>query len=281
MLTSIAVWALAFALLLQDATFVCPMHPEITSDVPNTCRRCGMAMIRRADPAAKEYDMRVRVASRGSDLTRFEFQFRRSDGSPPGALLVLHEQELHIFVVAQSLAFFDHVHPRKTGPGRYVLDTALPGPGDYMVFADFQPIDNNPHLLQQLVTVPGRVGSARSTQPSGVKQDHQVVDDMRITLVAERPIAGEPTPLTFSFEHADTGAPLTDLSPYLGSPAHLFFTDPEFQAASHSHPVWDEFGPQVRFEVRFVRAGQFRVWLQVKRREKVVTTEWRLDVLDR
>jgi hypothetical protein len=108
-----------------------------------------------------------------------------------------------------------------------------------------------------------------------------VVDDMRITLTTERPVAGAPTPLIFSFENAVSGEPLADLSPYLGSPAHLFYTDPEFRAASHSHPLWDDLGPQVRFEVRFIQASQFRLWLQVKRRERVVTTEWVLDVPDR
>ena len=237
-----------------------------------------MPMIRRADPAAPEYDMRVNVTAPARGVTRFEFDFRRSDGTPPDTLLVLHEQEVHIFLVAENLGFFDHVHPRKASPGRYILETAIPGPGDYMVFADFQPADNNPHLLQQRVTVPGRRAATTTRARVAGPEPYQLVDDMRITLTTERPVAGVPTSLIFTFENAASGEPLTDLSPYLGSPAHLFFTDSEFLAASHSHPLWDDLGPQIRFEVRFIQAGQFRLWLQVKRRERVITTEWQLDV---
>ena len=34
-------------------TYVCPMHPDVTSDRPGQCPRCGMALVKR-EPAAPE-----------------------------------------------------------------------------------------------------------------------------------------------------------------------------------------------------------------------------------
>ncbi len=29
----------------EEATYVCPMHPEVTSDAPGTCPKCGMKLV--------------------------------------------------------------------------------------------------------------------------------------------------------------------------------------------------------------------------------------------
>lgn len=31
-------------------TFTCPMHPEVQSDQPGTCPKCGMKLVERLDP---------------------------------------------------------------------------------------------------------------------------------------------------------------------------------------------------------------------------------------
>jgi Heavy metal binding domain len=30
-----------------DAVYACPMHPEVTSATPGTCRKCGMALVKK------------------------------------------------------------------------------------------------------------------------------------------------------------------------------------------------------------------------------------------
>lgn len=31
----------------QDALYACPMHPEVTSDKPGKCPKCGMTLVKR------------------------------------------------------------------------------------------------------------------------------------------------------------------------------------------------------------------------------------------
>lgn len=33
----------------RAAVYVCPMHPEVTSNAPGTCSKCGMALVERRD----------------------------------------------------------------------------------------------------------------------------------------------------------------------------------------------------------------------------------------
>lgn len=31
---------------MEEARYVCPMHPEVTSDKPGSCPKCGMALVK-------------------------------------------------------------------------------------------------------------------------------------------------------------------------------------------------------------------------------------------
>lgn len=257
------------------------MHPEVTANLPFACPKCGMPLVKRPDPAALEYDMRVDATSAAADQLRLTFTFSKADGSSADTFVLMHERELHVFVIRSDMGFFDHVHPTHTGSGRYVLETEWPGAGEYVIFADFVPADAPPQLLQQRVFLRGRTQAPPAHTSQQPRPTVQTVGGLRIALEAEEVRPGTPALLTFTFADASTGEPVRDLQPYLGASGHLFFTDPDFQMASHSHPLEDQITARVRFLVRFMASTTFRIWLQVQRNGEVVTSEWAVSVPDR
>jgi hypothetical protein len=264
-------------LMLQTAAFTCPMHTEVTSGLPGSCPKCGMALTRRPDPAAAEYDLGVKTVLNGTRL-RLQLTLARADGSIPSPFIITHERELHLFVIRQDLTSFAHVHPDRVGAGSYSVNLDDPTPGEYRIFADFVPTDAPPQLLQQTISIAGR-GRVRTHRPAGnAARTVQTAGGMRIALEAEEVRVGTPALLTFTFADPETGAAIEDLEPFLGAAGHLFFTDPDFQMASHSHPLEEPRSARVRFLVRFPDRADFRIWLQVQRRGEVTTTEWTITV---
>src|SRR5579872_6280463 len=39
----------------QESAWVCPMHPDYTTDTPGTCPRCGMTLVRTAPYDVRDY----------------------------------------------------------------------------------------------------------------------------------------------------------------------------------------------------------------------------------
>jgi len=37
----------------EAEAYACPMHPEVTADVPGTCRVCGMALVERGEEGSR------------------------------------------------------------------------------------------------------------------------------------------------------------------------------------------------------------------------------------
>jgi hypothetical protein len=95
--------------------------------------------------------------------------------------------------------------------------------------------------------------------------------------------AGDTKPLTFRIEDAATGAPVTDLEPYLGAAAHLLVVSADLTEAIHGHPIGTSLVGQVQgaalsFAPLVPRAGVYKVWIQFQRAGRVSTADFVIDV---
>ena len=279
MIVSVLAMLLAGWIGLQADAYVCPMHPEILSVRVGVCPKCGMALLRRSsDPAAPEYLMDVTPRWNPSGkAAELALRFRTPDGREPGAFQIVHEKELHLFVVSRDLQHFAHVHPTRRRAGEYSIRFDFPTPGDYMVFADFVPSGAAPQTLQRLIVTPGySTGDLPKLVDSGLGD--RVVGGLRFSVNAEEFRAATPTLLTFTVVDDASGQPVRDLEQYLGAVGHLFFADEDFSDASHSHPLENGQGPSIRFLTRFNTDGPHRFWLQVQRGGRVHTIGWTVNV---
>jgi hypothetical protein len=257
----------------------CPMHPDVRAPGAGTCPVCGMDLVRIPPPRIGEFRMDVALlpATRGKGAGGVRLAIR----DPETAALVtsfatVHEKLLHLFVIGRDLEFFRHLHPERRGDGVFEVTEDLP-PGAYMLVADFLPQDATAQMLQRAVVTPGYDGPL-FVQPPALddRVREQVADGVRVRLEAGSLAPGREAALRFTFENATTGAPATDLEPFLGAAAHLLIVNRELTEAIHAHPEIDR--PPITFEPLLPAAGAYKLWLQFQRNGKVTTVPFVLAV---
>jgi hypothetical protein len=274
-----AVFVLAIAVTAEQVVYWCPMHPDIRGREGEKCSLCGMLLVRaaRVDYSAYLLDLEtVPRALRPGQSARVQLTVR----DPHTRAVVrqfdpVHERVFHLFVISQDLSHFAHVHPTLRRDGALDIDVELPRPGVYHLIADFLPAGGSPQLVQKSIVTAGYTGPLAATPALAADIADKVVGDTRVKLTMPEPVAGREQLVTFDLHDRSTGAPLTDLEPYLGAAGHLLLTSADLSVTMHSHPVAEisaKGGPTVVFQMLFPRAGAYRMWVQFQRRGEVLTT---------
>jgi len=268
-----------------QGVYWCPMHPDVRGRQGDKCPQCGMMLVRAApaDYAAYVLDLEtVPRVLRPQQKARARFfvrdprtlaRVRRFD--------LVHERVFHLFVISQDLAYFAHIHPALHHDGSLDVDIELPRPGVYQLIADFLPAGGSPQLLQKSIVTAGYTGPLVAAPVLARDTADKIVRDTRVKLTMPDPIAGREQLITFDLEDAATGAPVSDLEPYLGAAGHLLLVSADLAIAAHSHPVAEiskHSGPTVVFQTLFPRAGDYRMWVQFQRRGEVLTSSFTVPV---
>jgi hypothetical protein len=274
-IAAMAALLLAPAAAMAQAGAWCPMHPDVRGAVGERCPICGMALVPRpADLDAYWLDLadgsRAPRAGRPETL-RFVIRNPHDDRTVR-AFTMVHDRNLHLFVISHDLEFFAHLHPELSAGGTFAQSVTLPKPGAYRLIADVEPTGAAPQVLQKSIVTAGYRGSLRPAAAPAADVSDKTVDGLRIALIAADPVAGREQLVTFEVDDAATGQPVENLEPFLGAPAHLLIVSSDLQTAMHSHPVVglsSTAGPRIAFQVLFPRAGAYRMWVQVQRHNRV------------
>ena len=247
--------------------YVCPMDPDVRSNEPGVCRRCGMKLAAGVpDPVEFHLDLAstppAPAAGRQSTL-RFLVRDPWKE-RPVTTFTTVHEKLFHAFVVSQDLEFFEHGHPAFNEDGTFELPIAFPKPGMYRVLADFYPAGATPQLIAETLFVPGT-----APKPPTLRRDYSAKEDrnLRVSLatIPERPTAATRTQLRVSVD-APRG-----LERYLGAWSHMLAASDDLIDMMHDHPFQADGGPQVEFEIVFPRPHVYRVWMQFQS-DRIVNT---------
>lgn len=263
--------------------FWCPMHLDVRSPAAVACPLCGMSLVPIPPPRLGEYRMDVTVVAgrRGVGASRLRITVRDpADGRPVPGFTTIHERLLHLFIIDRRLEYFRHVHPKPAGDGVFDLAQELP-PGEYVLIADFLPRGGRAQLLQRALVTPGYQGPLFPAAPALAPQHSadRVAGGVRVHLEAGALKAGKAGLLRFTLSDVATGAPLSDLEPFLGAPAHLLIVDADLTEADHAHP--EELatgGPSISFQALIPRAGDYKLWFQFQRLGVVITTAFVVSV---
>lgn len=258
----------------QDKVYVCPMDPDVRSNQPGTCRRCGMAL-REGVPDPVEFFMDLTLTPRvvKADL-REKLDFNVRDPWKNRIVTnfqVVHEKLFHMFVVSQDLQFFLHDHPIFRPDGYFTYNLAFPKPGMYRVLGDFYPDGATPQLIAKTVIVPGK-----PPRPAALPRDYSTKQtanlQVQMTTDPPEPIAAQKTLMYFRLTPAD------GLEKYIGAWAHMLIASDDLIDLIHTHPFIADGGPEIEFKLEFPRARTYRVWVQFQRNGVVNTAHFDVPV---
>jgi hypothetical protein len=254
--------------------FWCPMHPTVRAPFARPCPLCGMALVPIPPPQVGEYklDVTVRPGRRGRGIAGLRIVVREPQTlAPVRQFLDVHERPLHLFLISRDLERFAHVHPTLGADGAFELDERFPD-GEYMVVADFVPVGGTPQMLQKMIATAGSSGSMSAGPRLVAGPAEQTIEGLRIRIDASGLRSLESGRVRFHAADASTGAPATDLEPYLGASGHLLVVSSDLTSAIHAHPEGAATGgPEVVFDPILPAPGLYKVWLQVQRKGRVVT----------
>jgi len=258
----------------QDKVYVCTMDPDVRSNQPGVCSRCGMKL-REGIPEPVEFHLDLSVTPRAvKPNENVQLKFTVHDpwkDRPVKNFQIVHEKLFHMFVVSQDLQFFVHDHPRFEPDGDFVYDLAFPKPGMYRLLGDFYPDGATPQLIAKTVIVAGKPPAPASfTKDYSTKQ----AENMQVELTTDppQPIAAQKTLMYFKV------SPAEGLEKYIGAWAHMLAASDDLIDMIHTHPFIADGGPNIEFNLVFPRARTYRVWVQFQRKGVVNTAHFDVPV---
>lgn len=209
---------------------------------------------------------------------------------------IVHERPVHLLVISDDLADFQHVHPKREREGSYALELTVPRARSYRLFAEYTgPGAEAPSLAS------ATVGSAARAAPAATITGDLAEKLIGNSRVAIRGADGLRSGVESMFEvvvrDAKTGERPGDLQPWLGAPAHGVIVDARLRGLVHAHAVegggaaenrpraamqhaLTEGGeaPTFTFHAKFDRPGLHKVWVQFDRGGEVITAPFVVDV---
>jgi len=255
-----------------------------------------MDLVRMAAPGSSPYRVALETTPRDvkpGEAVRLRFVITHpATGDLVKDLGIVHDMPFHLFIVSDDLAYYDHIHPTQEADGAFVIETALPKSGEYHLFCDFLPVGGVPQVVHQHLTTAG-FEPPRPKPPPRLTPDTvltKTVDGIRFSLTLEPPrvAAGKATAFIYHLVDDRTGAPVTDLQPYLGAWGHTLILSDDVERYLHCHPTQmipmgvDRSGlfggPDVSFNATILRPGVHRLWSQFMRGGKVTTVSFTIDV---
>ncbi len=273
--------------------YICPMHADVMKNEPAVCPKCNMKLVKSAPPESAEFIVRIKTTPsppKPGQKTKFQFTiFHPVAGKQIKEFNILHDMPFHLFVVSQDFEHFDHIHPDKQPDGSFTIETVLAKAGYYKIFCDFFPAGGTPQVTHHNLVTAGFNGdlvSAQARLTPDKPLDNKLVKTVEGTRFELKfdpaePFAGKSAELHYHLVDEKTGEPVKDLRPYLGAWGHTLILSEDGTDYLHSHPTEMipedvvrsklESKPDVVFDTFFPRPGNYRIWSQFQRGDKIIT----------
>jgi hypothetical protein len=198
----------------------------------------------------------------------------------------VHERQIHLVIISDDLAEFDHIHPDPITNNVFRVTHQFAHGGMYWLFADYTP----PGGAQTIARFPVTIEGARGTPSKSRTEESRsaIRGGVRALLTTDQPLlTGRDIRFKFSLTDADSGEPIVNLDPYLGAWAHIMLASQDARDYIHAHPLvrnaepsdpWQhthvDSGPspsEIETITGFRHSGSYKLWLQVQRNFELLT----------
>jgi hypothetical protein len=193
----------------------------------------------------------------------------------------VQEKQMHLIVVSDDLRFFQHIHPVYKDNGRFEINPNFPAPGNYTLFSDYKPAEQNEQVAVQKIVIPGEVPLPKDLEKfSSIK----VLGDTKITsnLVESNLKSGKDVKLSFDLQSIAKKQSVKDLQPYLGEKGHLVIVKSSSPLSQtdyiHAHALKNSSADKIEFLTSFPQPGTYKLWLQFNHAGKVNTADFWVNV---
>ena len=273
--------------------YSCPMHPEVTSNQPGQCSKCGMNL-EHTDHVSngKTYRMDFKSDPAGLEANKAAtLYFTPKEEGNDKALVPLeqvHDKKMHLIIVSKDLSYFEHIHPEYNADGSYQIkvlpkgqtytngigqnETTFPFGGEFIMYQDYSPSGAGHQLGRIPVTVKGK-----ERLPVKYTADNRTwsKDGYKVDLSFDKPEVKTSQSLSMKVTITRDGKPVTNLENYLGALGHMVVISEDTQEYLHVHPMdSDKKGPEIVFHTTFEKPGIYRAFLQFLHDGKIQTSDF-------
>ncbi len=215
---------------------------------------------------------------KAGEQTSLVFTVKDTKGSVVKDLQIVHEQPMHILIVSDDLAFFEHIHPEPQKDGTLKVSFSFPNGGNFKLYADYTPKGEHQIIDRFDVKVAGEERTKIALVED--KTFAKTIDSLNVEMKPSKPIkSNEELMLDFFVTDAQTGKTVTDLQKYLGELAHFVIINESMNQFLHVHPMSDKKSKAtVSAHTTFPTSGIYKLWAQFQRGGKVITVPFVLNV---
>ena len=261
------------------------------------------SMIYSAPPLNVSFDGKDRLTLRTDE--DFWHKTRKDQWSM--SLIPDHGHLVHLFMLrVPAMDRFYHLHPETVSDGSFTIRLPAVPSGEYKIFADIVRGTGFPETMVSEINLPDVIGQPLSGDDSGVSAS-TLGSSAQTTYISALPDggrmvwhqdetmlkAGQLSWFRFRVEDAEHN-PAADLEPYMGMAGHAEFVRSDLSVFAHIHPAGSvpmaslmiaqknsglsmdhgsmhALPAEVSFPYAFPQPGDYRLFVQVKRRGQVET----------
>ncbi|MEU1393481.1 MULTISPECIES: hypothetical protein [unclassified Nonomuraea] len=186
-----------------------------------------------------------------------------STGHPVDDLVLHHEALAHLVVTSEDGAYFRHLHPLRTAPGRLEVRLRADRPGRFLAYAELEREDSGGQLLDGEFRVAGHAVAAPPPVPAATGGTPVVRPSV--------PVAGRPAAIEVAL----------GVTPrqWLGMSGHLIVRSQDGAFLGHVHEMGAP-APRLRFTFSFPAPGRYLAWAQYAAGDRIVTVPFTVEVAE-